>query len=619
MLRPSFVLALVPLLCLGVACHPGARPAAADPTRLASQSHDSHGSSPSATPHAPTPSAEADPRPVLTYAEAARQATALIARIGVRSSYEWDEAGLAQARAAGLDQELALRLLEALTPRERVPADAAEADPTAAGWRVTLFSFVPLVATRGALPRLYALRARRATETGLALEHALAHATGESLAPCAPPTPEELTAARASLASFTIVESRGAARMARVPTEAELADLTYLHAALAGSGAPVGEEEPATRPLQTPPANDALDRIRERIDVAERRGDARGVQKAAREYLAQLGYPGGLRGGEESNMTWGGPGYGVVMRTLAEVDELLGDFEEAADLYRRAPPGGGACGTSVAYRLEEQRKGLIRAAEGAGQCRAAVRERLYALEGSDFDYGPARLRHAGWDVARLYRAALLTIDRDAPPAELETAFDALPSPLREASTKRLRDRGTEAFGIALRAAEGLADEHGTSALPRLNELARSASTAARLEGLQALAALADVPEQDPCRPDSRIRFGSIHGGDAPRQVRPRNHECKTKLTKAEQADVIASVVRAEADPSPEVRIAVAHAIVRVAPAARARPVLRRLGHDRYARPGWSRVDTHGVQRPVLPVVEAARAGLEELDERAARR
>lgn len=615
MLRSLLVLPFAALLSSSLGCAPRALHSAAPPTaRLATTET-----------REPVEAADAaHALPAWTYAEATERATAMLLSTGVAHEYDWTEEHLAAARAAGLDVEQTLRLLEALAPPDDATALRAKAEEPAARTRLDLlFAYFPHVATSASLPRLYALVARHsASRAWSALDDALERTTSKALSACAPPSAASVAAMRTELASFVLVERKHAGLTVRIPNESERSDLAYLQAALADSGAAVGAwDEIASHPSsQTPPENQALDAIRATLDAAEKRGDARAAQVAARKYLGRLGYPQTLRGGEESRMTWGGPGYGDVMRRLARVDEVLGDFTEAAALYRQAPPGGGVCGTSVPYRLGEQRKGLIRAAERAGQCRTVVRERLYAIHESSFDYGPTRLRDAGWDVPRLYRAALLTIDRDAPIAELEQALDTLPSPLREAAHERLRDKGAEAFADSLRAAAGLADEAGSQALPILQKLAKSPSASARVQAVKALSELAELPSSDPCRPDQGTWFslGGFGSGEPPREVRSLNHECKTKLTRAAQNDVVAVLTRAARDSSPEVRKAVAEGIVHVASTARARTVLERLVGDLHAEPGWTRANASGVQVPVLPVADAARTELEQLQERAKR-
>ncbi|MFY0541563.1 hypothetical protein [Nannocystis pusilla] len=191
----------------------------------------------------------------------------------------------------------------------------------------------------------------------------------------------------------------------------------------------------------TPAAPDPEnDRLAAAAGDAKARGDVVGLVQHGRAYLARLGFPGPVNGRAESHWAWGGARYSYVFRDLALGAELLGDPTLAGQLYRRADPGGGMCGTSVSYRWSEQVRGAIRSAERAGDCRVAVAERLLDVDGprdmypkpapDSMDYGPARLAAAGFDVARLYRGALLTAGRDAEPAVLRAALERAPEPLR---------------------------------------------------------------------------------------------------------------------------------------------------------------------------------------------
>jgi hypothetical protein len=302
------------------------------------------------------------------------------------------------------------------------------------------------------------------------------------------------------------------------------------------------------------------------------------------------------------------------MRTLAQVDEGLGDLAEAAALYRLAPIGGGMCGTSTPYYRELQLKGTVRMAERQNACASVVRERLYGTDDSNFDYGPTRLAKAGWDVPRLYRAAILTRGRDAPNGETERLFAALPAELREPALERLKAKGAESFERELRAIPGLADAAGAQALPTLLPLARGGDVepAARRAALGALAELADLPERDPCAPDEGTGFGfGSWSSDRPRQVRHVNHVCATKLGADEQRAIAEVFLLAAQDRSEIVREAAAHGVAQVLPASRAVPILRRLARDHEARPGWSRASPKGAV-PIYAVADAAREELDKL-------
>lgn len=571
---------------------------------------------------APGATAEADePTAYASLGEARDVLLPVLLATKVKATYEWNDNRLEVAKRLGFDETAALRTL--LTLVEAGGKDGERFDEIDTKKPVPaadiVFAYLGRIGSARTLPRLAALAARARSWQGTsAVDNLLEKVAKDSLgAACVPPSAEEIEKQRAALVGFAVVERQGGTLLAREPSATELDDLAYLYAALVEDGGPVGREPTSTTPTPAPKqgGNAPLDSAREALELAQKDGGPKAVQSAARSYLSLLGYPGAIRGEEESRMTWGGPGYASVMRELARVDEVLGDVKEAADLYRRAPPGGGACGTSVPYRLETQRKGVVRAAERAGACRTVVRERLYAVQDDGYDYGPGRLAAAGWDVGRLYRAALLATERDAPKDELLRAFDHLPSTKRDEAVARFSRLGAEAWAHELRAIGGLADTLGERSVPQLAPLAKTASNAVRVEALAALAELGDLPADDPCRPDEQF-WGGFHGfgGERPRVVKQVNHVCATRLGPTVQAALVDLFVDAAKDPSDAVREAAATGLARIALPAKAEPVLLLLAKDTYARPGWSHVGKNNQRLPVLPVAEAAKTALERVRE-----
>jgi hypothetical protein len=450
---------------------------------------------------------------------------------------------------------------------------------------------------------------------------------------CAPPTAGEIAEARAKLADFMIVEpdaSAGYTLVARTPSATERDDLAYLFAALSESAAPVGSPEALalTAPASlsapaagadTPFSPERLAAARAELDEAKKVGDLGAVQRSARAYLSLLGYPGAIRSGDEDHQTWGGPGFANVMRDLAFADELTGDHAEASHLYRRANPGGGACGTSVGYRREEQMQGLIRSAESRHLCRQVVAERLYAMSDSSFDYGPKRLADAGWDVPRLYRAAVLTVERTAPPAALRASFASLPRDLAGPASARLDKLGSEPLADRLRALRGYADTlfdrdpEGTDTLPRMLAFTRLGSEGVRAEALAALASVAELSTFDPCNTDGMRSFRLQGSSHDERTITPRNHACPTKLSPAVQRAIADAFFAAANDRSQLVREEVAKGLHHVDVSGRAETVLLSLTRDRSVKPGWFHGAARGqASRPIVPVAEAAVESLQQL-------
>lgn len=543
---------------------------------------------------------------------------------------------LARAAAVGLTEDELLRTLAELLADCLAAAEPCD-DYSVAGGMLTrpdravvemLFKLLGESGTSTSPPWLLRFDARHVWGAGTALERILERrwADAPELQPPAPPTPEEVAAARASLDGFAVLRVREGTLVAETPTAAELDDLAYFLAAVRDAGTEVGDFEEAgrgsfARPGEPDPAREELARA---LDEAKYAGDFDAVVRTGLAYLESLGYPGPLRTEEEASYAWGGASWSYVMRDVAQAAEATGDFELAAALYRRARPGGGACGTSVDYRWQKQLEGTIRAAELAGRANTVVAERLVAVDGDGVawrgvSYGPQALADAGFDLPRLYRGALVTANRDAEVEELEAALRAAPAELARPALERLAAHGPEAWELRVWALEGLADTAGREALPALFELLATGRTAVRLRALRALGAAAERPHGDPCRP---IGFGFGEGSSEwARAIAPFGHDCETVITLAETDALAARLHPLLEDPAPGVRAAAAEALGRIAsPTSRER--LQRVADADPGDPDAGErcrtvSDESGATRdectPYQPVREAALEALERLD------
>jgi hypothetical protein len=262
--------------------------------------------------------------------------------------------------------------------------------------------------------------------------------------------------------------------------------------------------------------------LRAELSAALDLGDFESAQKAASAYLHSLGYPGPIDASLEADAAWGGARFSYVMRDLALVSEAVGEIAIATDLYRRANPGGGMCGTSVDYRRGQQLRGLVRSAERAGKCSTIVAERLLDWE-DDYNppgtghewverdasiaYGPGRLVEAGFDVARLYRGAMVFANREVGAEVLTRVFSKSGNELGRAALRRLADRGPEAWEERVRAVEGLADVGQRDAVTPLAAVLPTAGNELRARTLAALGALTRRFATGPCGEDQGISLG----------------------------------------------------------------------------------------------------------------
>lgn len=476
----------------------------------------------------------------------------------------------------------------------------------------------PRAKTSPSVRLLVRLEARGVWAAERAIDRVLTRRMLASAPACSPPTDAELREAGRALDDFAV----GAPGAARWPSAAERDDLAYFYASIAGAGAEVGvaKEDLAAKPLPNDhPDLAARAALRTKVRDAHVEGNLELHLSSAIDYLRSLGYPAPLRLAEEGDERWGGAGASFIMRDAARSAEILGNYEVAEALYRRANPGGGMCGTSVHVRHAEQMAGVIRVVEQARGCRAAAVERLSGAERGHREYGPERLSRAGFDVARLYAGALLTLGRDDP-ADLERALLSLPSRSSDAIA-RLRRIGPEAWATRVRAISGYADTAGGAAMDRLLDIAEHGPKGARVEALTAIGFVAEDRGDDPCvKAGGHFRFRR-HPSSAHRDVRNVMQACETRIGAKVIDGAVRRIAALAADPEADVREAVAHALGHLG-ATRARDTLKKLArdtHDAGGRVCTKEGDKPEVCEPNRPVARAAREGLSALDETEKRR
>jgi hypothetical protein len=473
----------------------------------------------------------------------------------------------------------------------------------------------PAIESAASTKLLVRLEARGVWRAGMAIDAILTRRAEAARKACAPPTESEIAAASSALGDFLLVEGGAAGKpaSARPPSADELRDLAYFYASVAASGpevASVGEDELA-RPLgKDDPAVTTRKELADGLRDALLDGDLARHLELAERYLGSLGYPGPIRAAEEGDRRWGGAGYSYVMRDAARSAELLGRLELAGALYRRAQPGGGACGTSVESRREDQIQGAVRVGEEAAGCRAVVPELLYAA-GHVESEGPQRLEQAGFDVIRLYRGALLTRGR-SDRETLERALSSVPA-LAEAARERAARLGNEDWARRVRAVEGFADTARKGALERLFSIAESGTGDDRVRAVGAIGDLVESHGDDPCDPASLYGWGG-GGSSGEREIRSVMHACEGSLSAAERRTVADRLAKLGRDPEGELRAAVAAALGKTAEPT-AEGSLRRLLRDTWDTGG--RVcrtvgDKPEVCQPNRPVRLAAEDGLEAL-------
>jgi hypothetical protein len=409
---------------------------------------------------------------------------------------------------------------------------------------------------------------------------------------CEPPHTDELAAAREDLVDFRVLEATAGGKLRARKLEAtELDDLAYFMAAVVQAGTPVGEpwedDEAAPNEALIP----ELKQAKRRWEQSKQRGDLDAAFAAGEDYLELLGWPEPIHIADEISFAWGGAAYSYLMRDMAKLAELRGRHEQARQLWTRANPGGGACGSSASYYWHDQLRGSIRTAEILGDCRPTIAERLLDIdayswwtfgEGSfesyddGFDYGVRRLAAAGFDLARLYRGALLTRNRELDPLAIA---DALVGPEREPARARLLARGSEDWEWRVRASEGLADTIGEPALEPLLALLPVANPELRARVIEAIGRAGRRFSSGACDPEHRALIGE--GSNIwHRVVRPFGHDCSTRLDDRETSKLARQLRPYLGDDNQDVRVATAGAFVHLL-ALDTLPALREL--ERAAR------------------------------------
>ena len=475
----------------------------------------------------------------------------------------------------------------------------------------TLLGLFGIVGTRDSLPLLYRLEVRGFLDAGQAREAVLRRELVASVgrARCVP-TKDELRAARARLDDFAVLRLREGRLIAQRPTDSELDDLGYFLAAAPEAGAPIGEsQEQAADTRSAAQKNPPLDAAYKELTQAQMRGDLRGVDAAARRYLTLLGYPGPLKTFEENHHGWHSSRFSRVMREWAKVKELLGEPGAAAELYQRAHPNDGICGTGADLVLQAQFQGFIRTKERQAGCRAVLPERLLEQSGPGDEgaYGPARLRNAGFEVARLYRGALVTLNRDIPPAELERILAQADEPLRSKALQRLRKLGPEAWEARVHALEGVADTLRKASIDLLLQAVSDGGPEARRRALAALGRLVERTPWDVCKGE----LGGAISSNWSRPIEPLATKCGRALEEAERRVLAGRLIPFLASTDGTTRAATADALGRLGTPA-ARDALAALSTDPFTS-GYYLGETPGVETPIYPVREAAARGLALLD------
>lgn len=457
-----------------------------------------------------------------------------------------DQAALA---AEGLDAALAMDALADAAARCNAEGRCTKAAPDEHTVKV-LIRIAGDSGTAQVLPALMRLDARGYLAS-IAIETILEREMVRELGPCAPPSAAEVAAAREQLGDFEIVDRDGKRFVTRTPTASELDELAYFYAGVADSDPMVGEAARSGVPKATPDPVDV--ELRQRnlaaLDEALATGALDDARDAATSYLTSLGYPGPIDASREAEYAWGGARFSYVMRDLALLSEVTGEYAVAADLYVRANPGGGSCGTSVDARRGNQLQGLVRVQERAGNCRAVVAHRLLDWDG-DYDpgdeanadfvpgYGPGRLAAQGWDLARMYRGALLTRNRTDAEGQLGTRLERAGS---TAAARRAAREGDEHWDLRVRAVEGLADIGGKPVIDELTDLLPVTDDTTRERILAAIGELTVRRWAGPCPNDGTWWLGDLSSNVWSRRVSRIGTQCDLQLSDADAASV-ASVV-----------------------------------------------------------------------------
>ena len=481
-----------------------------------------------------TPATASAPKPVdLTASVAAAEATLTAAKLGP-GTYDYDGA---IARKSGLDPEGLAAQLDALTSvctgtgtcQALLPhANLQDRLASALGW-------LGMTRHAGSLLRS---QQRGSFAASQALDRLRTRLMIDALpqASCAPPTATELTRSAAELADFYVMRVRSGVLTPELLTNQERDDLAYFLASVAAAGHEIGAPSEATRSDPSDPARLAPPTsCAPSSSNSSRPPYAPATSLAAvatgKRYLATLGYPGKLDGAADAEHAWGGARHSFVMRDVAELAELTGDITLAYDLYRRADPGGGMCGTSYWSYWKTQVGGSIRSAERLGDCRPVIAERLLDIDSRGRQQrGPARPpgpRYRSPRRRRLRRPA--AVSRRPADARARrrgrhaSSLAAAPAAIKTAGLARLAKRGREDWGRRVYAIEGLAATGDRHTLTALLGLLGTLTPVDQARVVTTIGEAAQRPPHRPVRADPRrLRQRQQH-------LDPRGPDARTRL------------------------------------------------------------------------------------------
>jgi hypothetical protein len=239
----------------------------------------------------------------------------------------------------------------------------------------------------------------------------------------------------------------------------------------------------------------------------------------------------------------------------------------------RSSDAGVRSGTGA--REDEQTMNFIVRAEATHHCRSAVTARMLRLSVRETSgpgvadlFGVTPLARAGFDVARLYRGALLTVNQGVPDEQVRAAVNRAPPAVRPPMQAHLERWGHPDWEFETRAVEGWADLRGRAAFPRLLELASSASLRVRLRTLKALAQL--VRESHECGVScGGWRVVGTVGWSEAASVRALDEHCAEALTETERGELTRALLPLASDASEELRAALTQVLGALgAPSAR---------------------------------------------------
>ncbi len=572
----------------------------------------------------PPPTVEAR----LTDEQVLARATQLIEASEATSAYSVDADSAARALEAGATEVELMSLIEQLFAdclnrhercQELGPLQRPRDDERLRAVQI-LTALLSEVGTQVSLPLLFSLDAHGLWEGDSAVVRQLERLTENTRAElrCAPPTDAEVSRSRRALDGFLVLRLRNDQLRGEEPTATELDDLAYFRAATNDALAAVGtaEEDGDGSWTNAGPAagEQGLRTALEEVNAAKLGGNLQVIATKARAYLGRLGYPGPIQTNLAAEYAWGGARYSYVMRDLARATEALGELDEAAALYRRANPGGGACGTSVSSRWADQIRGVIRTTERGGNCRRVIIERLVAVDGLESElYGTAPLAAAGFDIVRLYRGALVARDRDIGDDALREALQQSPEPLRVAALARLERLGPEAWERRVVALEGLADAGQREVLGLLVDVALTGSPELSLRALEALGILAGRPELNPCTPNT-FSLPNLSSSWT-RRIRSLGRSCETLLPMAEADAIARRITPLLRNGHPNLREVAAQTLGALGSLA-ATDELRPLLEDEFQPEGVQVCTTEDGEsscRQPTPVREAAEAALARIE------